>query len=295
MNRFNQSLGMVYVAAILLSAPGCARREVPDAATRIGQAWQDFRLSEYASAVELFGAVVADASAGQAARQEALYGMAEIWRTRLSGTDVAKAKTLYEQAIGVCPTNDIAAWSSLAMARMVHVGKGDEPAGADVIAAYEDVVRRFPDHPAGEEACLHIHSVRLCLRTSNEVLAAKADIERFLDERPGSPFRSLAFSLKAYTHEFLGQQEERMRALIQSLECAERDPLSPWSDFSVKYWVIATVAEFDVGDFDVARKYYKRLIEEQPTDVRVFMAKQALERLDRITNSESSASEGVTP
>jgi len=47
-------------------------------------------------------------------------------------------------------------------------------------------------------------------------------------------------------------------------------------------WLIAVYAEFDAGDFKTAREYYRRLIDEYPTDNKVYMAKMALERLDEV-------------
>ena len=42
------------------------------------------------------------------------------------------------------------------------------------------------------------------------------------------------------------------------------------------------VAEFDVGDFGLARLYYRKLIEEYPKEQRVFLAKQELKRMDEM-------------
>lgn len=39
-------------------------------------------------------------------------------------------------------------------------------------------------------------------------------------------------------------------------------------------------AEFDLGDFTLAREFYQKLIKEYPTDQRVFPAKLALKRMD---------------
>ena len=60
------------------------------------------------------------------------------------------------------------------------------------------------------------------------------------------------------------------------------DVTNPFYDNSFRYWNIATTAEFEVGDFDLARVYYTRLIEEYPQDIRVFGCQQALGRMDRV-------------
>jgi len=53
-------------------------------------------------------------------------------------------------------------------------------------------------------------------------------------------------------------------------------------DKAWRYWKLATVAEFEAGDFDLARKFYRLLIEEYPQDIRKYASRQALERMDRI-------------
>jgi len=71
-------------------------------------------------------------------------------------------------------------------------------------------------------------------------------------------------------------------AVIEALERKEIDPTNPYSDNAWPYWDIATVAEFEVGDFETARKYYQMLIDGYPTDTRKYPAKQALKRMDKL-------------
>jgi hypothetical protein len=58
---------------------------------------------------------------------------------------------------------------------------------------------------------------------------------------------------------------------------SNRDPAA---DRTWSYYRIASVAEKKAGAPEIARKYYKRLIEEYPTDLHLFNCKQALKRLD---------------
>jgi hypothetical protein len=66
------------------------------------------------------------------------------------------------------------------------------------------------------------------------------------------------------------------------METRERDPTNPRTDFSSAYWAIATRAEFREGDFEVARRYYGKLMAEYPTDMRAFGAGLALKRMDEV-------------
>jgi tetratricopeptide (TPR) repeat protein len=91
-----------------------------------------------------------------------------------------------------------------------------------------------------------------------------------------------ALSLLAVSHHQLGEQKERLQVEIESLDATEVDPENPYNEFAWQYWNIATIAEFEMGDFTIARKYYQRLLDEYPRDRRVYGAKQALKRMDEV-------------
>ena len=80
--------------------------------------------------------------------------------------------------------------------------------------------------------------------------------------------------------------------MIKALGAREVDPSNPIEDRSTAYWDIGYAAEFEAGNFAVARKYYKHLIDEYPQDVRVFGVRKALERMDAI---EAALREGRNP
>lgn len=77
------------------------------------------------------------------------------------------------------------------------------------------------------------------------------------------------------------QPDKALAARINSVEGEELDPGSP-PDQALTFWQIATMAEFDCGNFEVARKYYKRLMEQYPNDMKIFAAKTALKRMDEM-------------
>jgi hypothetical protein len=81
-------------------------------------------------------------------------------------------------------------------------------------------------------------------------------------------------------HTTLKQPELRLRAEENALKTYEIDPTNPSAELGWFYWTVATIAEFEVGDFDTARKYYRKLLAEYPHDQMVFGAKQALKRMD---------------
>ncbi|MCX7916081.1 MAG: hypothetical protein N3A53_07240, partial [Verrucomicrobiae bacterium] len=101
----------------------------------------------------------------------------------------------YERVIAEAPDNEWAAWSALALARMkATMPPGKEPPVSEILAAYQRVIDRYPQHPAGEEAFLFMQATRL---SQVEVDAASVvkELEKFLRERPNSRYRSTAFGL----------------------------------------------------------------------------------------------------
>ena len=97
----------------------------------------------------------------------------------------------------------------------------------------------------------------------------------------------------AYTT--LGDQEKRLEAEINSFETTEVDPSDPFIEFAWAYWNLATIAEFEVGDFDLARHYYNLLLEKYPTDIRVYGCKQALRRMAALEASIRAEEEAPQP
>jgi tetratricopeptide (TPR) repeat protein len=269
------------VAAALMS--GCDRGPAPgppEALIRAG--WDDYRLGDFNRATARFEAALQGAPPGRPAHLQALYGLATTWNLRRPGEDTGKAEAYYRDIVQQAPTQDLAAWSLLALARMRHlVPVGQEPDYPAVRKAYQEVVDQFPFHLAGEEAFVYQQST--CLLDENnkeEVRRAAEALDSFVREHRHSRFVSAAYSLLSTAHRYLGDSEQMLACAIRSLETAEIDPLNPRQTFVGRYWSLAAAAEFEVGDFETARHYYQRVLDERPLDPRVLGAKLALKRMD---------------
>ncbi len=244
------------------------------------RAWQDFSGGEFDTAARGFDATLAAAAKDAPEYQLALYGLASVWNLRGSGPDPVRAETLYREAIAVSPKSDVAAWSLLALARMKQiVATGVEPDYPAIRKAFGEVITAFPGHPAAEEAFIHQQATLVATLSPADTTAALKTLTEFLKRSPAPKFASPAWGLVAECHRTLGDPVARLRAEIESVRVKEVDPLSPWSDNAAVYWRIASIAEFEAGDFRTARQYYAKLIEEFPTDQRKFGAQQALARM----------------
>lgn len=267
----------------LLLLPGCARREAAQATDDpIGAAWSDYILGEYDRAIERFESVRASDASGGAAWQNATYGLATTWNLRRPGEDLAKARDYYEELLRAAPDSDLAAWSALALARMKHlVPVGEDPDYDEVRKAYREVMDRYPEHLAAKEAFLYDNATLISSLDPAQTREAMAALEEFV-KNPDNAFVGPAWSLIAVGATTLGDPERRLYAEKMSLETTEVDPTNPFTEYAWQYWNLATIAEFEVGDFNEARAYYRKLIEEYPQDIRVYGAKQALERMDAL-------------
>ena len=271
------------VLACALALSACAPKKVASGQENsIAAAWTDYSLAEFDLAIDKFNAALSSSSPGSDIHLQALYGLATTWNLRRPGEDLDKARGFYAQVLSESPRHDMAAWSLLALARTKHlVPVGEDPDYEEVRKAYQEVIDRFPGHLAAEEAFIYLQATLISTLKEKETRQALAAFEKYVQD-PSKKFIGPAYSLMAVSYQTLNMPEERLRAEEQSLETTEVDPTNPFTEFAWQYWNLATIAEFEVGDFDTARKYYRKLIEEYPTDIRLYGAKQALKRMDEV-------------
>ncbi len=274
------------ILATVFLVSGCAKRHealTPMAALEVG--WQEYRLGEFDRAVERFdGALTAAGPAGDV-RLQAMYGLAATWNLRLPAQDQDKARAaeLYQAILDEAPESPLAPWADLALARMKHLVPVGEDADYSVIQpAYERIIKKYPGHLVAREAFIYLMGTKVATLETNDLKEAIARLGQFVSETNDRSFFQPAYSLMAVSYNALGMQKERLEVEIASLDVTEVDPTNPYNEFSWQYWNIATIAEFELGDFETARAYYKKLLAEYPRDRRVYGAKQALLRMEKV-------------
>jgi tetratricopeptide (TPR) repeat protein len=272
------------IITVLLVCAACTpSASVSSPKEEIEGGWAQYRLSEFNSAVKIFQAVGASEPPGSHYHLQALYGEASCWNHRRDGRDTAKAVTLYQAVIDQAPEDPLAAWCALDIVRTQHLAPADQPIDyANLIRNYADVYARYPQTRAGEEAFLYMSSLSVHLADAEKARGLLGQIEQFVLSHPATPFLSQFYGMMAECYHKSGDEGRRIEYLIKALEARPVDPASPLDDRSTAYWNIAYAAEFDAGNFPLAREYYQRLITEYPKDIRVFGARKALERMDAI-------------
>jgi tetratricopeptide (TPR) repeat protein len=270
---------------LLLAGAGCrgGPAAAVDPAATITAAWSDYRLNEFDLAAKKFGQALASAPKGSVDYFQALYGLATTWNLRLPAQDQKKdlAATYYERIIREDPRGEFVPWARLALARMKHLVPVGEDADYRVVRpAYQAIMDEYPGHLVAREAFIYLMSTKVATFQDADLEEAVAALTKFVSDTNDTSFFQPAYSLLAVSYNALGRQRERLDAEIRSLETTEVDPTNPYNEFSWQYWNIATIAEFEIGDFDLARKYYTMLLNEYPRDRRIYGVKVALQRMD---------------
>ncbi len=274
----------VCICLAVLGLQACGRSQIEDRSGgySLDRAWQNFRLAEYDLAAKEFEAVLATAEQGSEDALRALFGLANVWNLRRPGEDLEKARGYYRQVMDKAPGHDLAPWCELALVRLNHVVPvGKDPDYEVVRQGYRDIIRKYPGHLAAKEATIYLNATLVA--TLDEALTRQAvsNLTAFIASGTRE-FLGPAYSLLAVSYTTLKQPELRLQSEIKSFENVEIDPANPFNEFAWAYWNIATIAEFEVGDFELARQYYQKLIQEYPVDIRTFPARQALVRMDRV-------------
>jgi tetratricopeptide (TPR) repeat protein len=261
----------------------CGKEEVGTPEEKIAEGWNLYRLSEFGEALDVFESVQTSQPRGSEAHLQSLFGQASCWNHRRDGRDTAKAISLYREVIAQAPANPLAAWCALDIVRTKHLASADQERDYPKLAQeYSEVYNKYPDTLAGEEA--FVYQIRLTLPTASaeEARGKLGEIEVFLDRHLKTPFRSQLYTLMAEASHRLNEEEKRLDYMIKAIETREVDPRTPFFELSTAYWNIAYAAEFEAGNFELAREYYQRLINEFPRESRVFASRKALARMDAV-------------
>lgn len=285
MSVSSRQLVWVVLIAAGLAAAGCAKSsggESADPSVALQSGWTNFRLSEFDLALRDFESALAGTEKGGETYLRALFGLANVWNLRRPGEDTERAKKLYRRILDEAPGHDLAAWCDLALVRLQHVVPvGETPDYDAVRAGYRRLIETYPGHLAAKESTIYLNATLIATLDEAKTREAVSNLNAFVATGTKEFLRS-AYSLLAVSYKTLDMQEERLNAEILSFQNVEVDPANPFNEYAWDYWNIATIAEFEVGDFDLARQYYMRLIREYPADQRVFPSKEALARMDRV-------------
>ena len=284
MARKHQIAVTLAFGLLALGGMGCAGKMQAEAggASSLEKGWQNFRLAEFDLAEHNFSAVLAGSEKGGQDYLRAVFGLANVWNLRRPGEDLEKARAYYQEVLRDAPDSEMAPWCALALVRLQHVVPvGQDPDYGVVRKGYQAIIDRYPGHLAAKESTIYLNATLVATLEENQTRQAVSNLTAFVATGTRE-FLASAYSLLAVSYTTLKMPELRLQSEIKSFEHVEIDPANPFNEFAWAYWNIATIAEFEVGDFETARKFYKRLIEEYPADIRCYSSQRALARMNAV-------------
>jgi hypothetical protein len=279
MSCFSPKLIILILALCALALPAGAA----DEAARLAEGWRLYRFAEFKAAVAEFEGVLEVSQPGSDAHARALYGLACCWSFRQDARSVAKGAQYFEELLDRAPGHELAPWAALDKVRARYLGKVDAiKENAAEMAAYRQVWERYPATTAGQEAFIFQGQQALARDGAAAAERVLAETRELVAAYPRTAYLPQANSLMANCCRLLDRQEERLHYMIQASETRELDLLNPNANKAGSFWAIAYAAEFEAGNFTVARTYYGKLIQEYPKDLRIFAAREALKRMDAV-------------
>jgi len=268
------------LALLVLLPVSCGEVDTGKPHKLLEQGWEYYRAGEYAPALKAFQRAERLNKKDPELALKIDYALATTWNLRRPGNDTAKARAYYQAILDKAPRHDLAAWTLLALARLLHVIPSDQkPDYPAMRLAYQRVIDAFPGHAASDEAFLYQQTTLLATLKPAEAAQALTNVLAYMARYPQTRQKSPLYQLVANCHQILGNPEARLEAEIQALKTRELDPTNPRANFAWPIWAIANLAEFEAGDFKTAREYYKRFLAEYPDDNKTYAAQVALDRL----------------
>lgn len=171
---------------------------------------------------------------------------------------------------------DIRAFEELAAGRKLALTGTftDAASVAGLQQKYEAVYARFPNTIAGEEAFLYHIALAIATLPGDRLEQIRREVASYLSSHPTSLFTPELLGLAAY---MAGKSGDHRRAVELTLAAIEANSVSPRElqhGDQLLLFQAGLAAQFDVGDFDLARQLYARYIKTYPTDQRCFLLEQ---------------------
>jgi tetratricopeptide (TPR) repeat protein len=257
------------------------------------EGWKELRYANWPKAQDLLERVRRE-SADPRERAEATFALANLWQFRRPGPKVERARELYEQVLGEHADTPVAPFAVMALARLADtpdLEKDRDPKRAREL--YERLLRDWPHHRLADEAVLRLALVNLQAATvppeavRGEMTASVPAADR--DRLETEAARLLEPHLKARPTNILAAP---MRIVLGNLYARRgrwQDAVDQWvaadaagvpglSDRATLYYRIARVAEVELGRYDVAARWYGRIVTDIRRDPRYYVALEAAER-----------------
>lgn len=252
----------------------------------MAEGWQAYQFGQFDKAILWFEAAAKKAPANSEAQAKALYALGTAFQYRRPTAKPELALENYKKVLEIAPNSDVGAWALYSIARLDAIQKAEvqilsKEAREKILASYQQVIDKYPESAAGQEALLMQQALKVASLDPVEVESAVVRLKEFLQAHPDSAYQSAVWGVLGSAYEFQKKYPEQLNAMIRSFETLDVDPTNPIMVKSSLFWSIATVAEYKVGDLETAKKYHRILQERFPRDFLVFSSRNAVARLEQ--------------
>ncbi len=289
-------------AALLAAATGCSAKDdaLPDGppADALEEGWELIRVANFEDAERyLRRALEAEEPETLA---EACYAMGHLWQYRIMDEDLAQARQYYQRVVDEFPTSRTAAWAMLALARMESLPKTEKDQDIDQARQmYQQIIEDYPGQiPAHEAAYRYAHTF---LEQAQDLEAQQEGIDYLLDyiqKYPETYLAAVMFYDIAGVYTFQKQWTKAVDFYIRADEKDQQfeqrfgDRTLSFNRRSVMYFQIAQIAEHELKNYDLAIKWYRRIVNDLDRDNRQYWARKSIERLTGAQQEPSDADDG---
>lgn len=254
---------------------GSVAQEVPD------ELWQELQFLDFKGATDSFRDLRASADPGSREYAEATLGLALCLHQRQPDVqgDKEQAGALYAELAAASETPDALAAHALLMHGRLHQLVDyfkDQPDPDAAVAAYNELMNRFPGRSIADLAALYRAQVGVFSMDPDSARKAVEQLRGWMEQRGDrNTLTSIHWMLVGQA---MSQPIQNIPEAITAYENALAEGLPRNTKLDNLYWIIANLCE-QSGQDQKAIRYYARIIEEEQRSVYGYASQERIRKL----------------
>lgn len=197
--------------------------------------------------------------------------------------DIERAEKILRQLISRYPQNKATPYAIMQLARIYELEHyyGDKPDIEKAQDCYRTIIEHYPHSPLASQAIIRLAATYISSTERQKIEDGIKIIKDWLGKHPNDKLAGIMHLYIADVYflplmDYKKAIDEYIKAdKLGAVDLLQKDLI---------YWRIARTADKKLGNKAIAKRYYRKIIEQLPDSGRYWQAKTALERLE----SESS-------
>ena len=266
-------IALLSIPPLALSSPPAGETAGPPQTSKnplLTQGWQEMRYANHPKAQKAFEEALARTT-DREEQAEATFGLALLWQSRPSGTDLPRAVRLYEQVAEEFGDTKSAPWALLALARNDDLPEYEKARQVESARTrYRRILKTWPDHPAADEAAYRL--AQTYLEKVGEATSEDqgvAILKEWLARRPDNV-------MAAVMHWHLGglyKLRRQYRLTLDHWAAADKAGIPGTEVRAMLCLSAGYIAEHKLKDYRLAITWYEKITKEIVRDDRYYVAK----------------------